>query len=204
MIKVNILGKAEGFKLPTVLGLDLNRLSLRGYLAVIIMWYVADYAVFETWNGEVSAMKEKNLMLQNEVNQLNATITKNAGIKSQIEEFKAQLERLKNRSEQVDKIFQSKSNPFRVLERLARNIPEDAWFDTIKFTEDKKVIIEGAAISHRSIGALITVANESSYFGKSLYIKDTSTVEEDYAGGKRRVEKFVIEGNIVSFDPWGN
>ncbi len=204
MIKVNILGKAEGFKLPTVLGMDLTALSIRGFIAVIILWYVADYAVFSTWNNEVSQVREKNASVQNEINQVDDTIKKNAGIKAQIEEFKAQFERLKNRREQVDKIFQARSNPYRVLERLARNIPEDAWFESIRFTEDKKVILEGAAISHRSIGNLMTVANESSYFGKSLYIKDTSTVEEDYGGSKRRVEKFVIEGNVVSFDPWGN
>lgn len=204
MIKVNILGKAEGFKLPTVVGIDFSQLSIRGFISVILLWYVADYAVFETWNAEIFQLQEKNRMVQDNINQVQDTISKNAGIKAQIEEFKAQFERLKNRREQVDKIFQTRSNPYRVLERLARNIPDDAWFDSIKFTEDKKVILEGAAISHRSIGNLITVANESSYFGKSLYIKDTSTVEEDYGNTKRRVEKFVIEGNVVSFDPWGN
>ena len=64
-------------------------------------------------------------------------------------------------TEDFTQIVNLRSNPRKLLERLARNTPTDLWFEYLKIDGDKKIQILGSAFSYKDIGDFIISANES-------------------------------------------
>ena len=72
----------------------------------------------------------------------------------------------------------------------------------LEIKNDNKINLFGQSTSYKSIGNFITSTNESAFFGRSLNLTDSKTVEDATQGKGKRVENFSIAGNITSFDPW--
>ena len=92
-----------------------------------------------------------------------------------------------------------RSNPRKLLERLARNTPTDLWFEYLKIDEKRKILISGSAFSYKDIGDFIISANESQFFGKTLSLTDSTTKKEKIQGTTINVEKYKVEGQIQKF-----
>jgi hypothetical protein len=201
MIEINLLEQKKPFKMPIVLGVDLAQINYKALLIAIIISYVPDYTLTPVWEEEIAGLNNRIAGLNQELAKVQADIKGNEKIKQQLELFNAQVEKLKERSEQVKKIIDTRTNPRKILERVARNIPDEMWINEIAIAADRKVQIDGMSTSIKDIGNFITSANESSFFGKSLTIQDTAPADDpDYPG--RRIEKFKISGLVEAYDPW--
>ena len=133
---------------------------------------------------------------------LRREIKKNENIKGQLLAFNEQIERLKTRSEQVNKIIKSKTNPRFVLEKIARTTPENVWFDSLVINDENAITITGATDSYTSIGEFIANLNDSPYFERSIQLTSSNTEEENLSGNVYRVEKFIIGGDVKVYDPF--
>ena len=130
---------------------------------------------------------------------LKRVIRKNSKAKLELEAFNKQVEILKERKNYVPQIVNLRSNPRKLLERLARNTPTDLWFEYLKIDGDRNIQILGSAFSYKDIGDFIISANESQFFGKTLSLTDSSTKKEKIQGTAINVEKYKIEGKIQNF-----
>jgi len=175
-----------------------------------VNWIVVGIAVFaylggewyldDMWDKEKKAKEEEQTTLITELNKLKSNIKKNQNVKDMIIALNKQKEVLKLRSGQIEEIRQLKINPQRILERIARDIPESVWLSSITLAPDKTVTIQGEAIEYKSIGDFMAKLNESKFFDRSLKLKDSSSVDIKVNELTRRVQKFAIAGNISTYD----
>lgn len=203
MIEINLVEKKNKFKAPVVLGIDLGKLPWKGIaitylIATFPHGYIQDY-----FNAELKKDEEEITKLNQEFRKLRTELKKNGNIKEQLDAFNKQIEKLKTRSEQVDKIIKAKTNPRFILEKMARTTPEDMWFDRLAIDDENKITIEGASDSYTSIGDFIVNLNDSPFFGRSLQLTDSKTEEEKTSGTLSvRKEVFKIEGKVEVYNPF--
>jgi hypothetical protein len=190
MIEINLLEQKKQFKMPSVLGIDFSTVNIK------MLIFLENY------------YKSENIKLDEELKAENVTLKKlrkdlkgNEKIKDQLLAFSRQVEKLKKRSEQVDRIIKQKTNPKKILEKIARSVPEDLWFTKMSIGEDKSFVIEGGANSYKSIGNFISVANNAVFFGSSLSMADSKTETEKVGTRENRIETFTIKGKVLTFDP---
>jgi|GEM_PF-603497 len=204
MIEINLLEKKKAFKAPVVLGIDFAKLPWK---AIIISSLFAKYPVdfAKDYFKELQAEKNKvALDLNNELKKLQVDLRKNQNIKDQLMAFNRQIERLKQRSEQVDKIIKEKTNPRYLLEKVARSAPDDLWLNLLQITDQNEVIINGGAETYRSIGEFLVDVNQSIFFGRTLKLAESKTEEEKFQGVDFRVEQFEIKGEVKLYNPFKN
>ena len=131
---------------------------------------------------------------------LRLKIEKDANIKVQVDAFKDQVSKLELRSKQVDEIMKNRTNPKKVLEKIARSIPEDVWFDSMEINDKNEMVITGGANTSRSIGEFITNINDSPYFGGTIVPRlqeNRKSLSEDIGSS---FEYFELFGKIVNYD----
>ena len=136
---------------------------------------------------------------------LRATISKSVNLEQKLEAFNEQIERLKQRSIQVEKIINEKTNPLKLLEKVARSIPEDMWLVHLKITEENKITFAGFSMDYKSIGVFIEAANETHFFDKSLILSDKDEDARalvENAEDSENFEKFYIKGIVKTYDPF--
>ena len=201
MIEINLLEQKKQFKMPSVLGLDLTQLNLKMLGFAIVFAYIPEIFLidyFDDQNKELDVVIEaKGKIITKYAKELRGS----KEIQKKLKAFNQQVKKLKERSALVDKIFAQKTNPKRVLEKIARSVPEDLWFNTLIINEDKSVEIKGAANSYKSIGNFISLANDSAFFSSTLMMADSKTATEKIGVRETRVETFEIKGKVLTFDP---
>jgi Tfp pilus assembly protein PilN len=202
MIEINLIEKKKGFKAPVIIGIDFAKLPYVRIGFMAILYYFGVPEIVSRWEEERAIFNERANKIQKELKAVENDLAKYKNIKSQLMAFNKQIEKLKLRSKQVDQIIQEKTNPKLLLEKIARSVPEDVWFDTMKISSKKEIEITGGSESYTSIGQFIVEANESPYFGKSLQLADTKTAMEKVQGVEVRIETFKINGRIDIFDPF--
>lgn len=200
MIELNLLEKKQPLKLPTVLGVDLNTVNLKLIGLALVIYYVPGmlfdsysqdkYSEVETALNDISAQNNK---LKNEIG-------KDTNVKSQLEAYKIQEGKLKNRSAQVDEILKNRTNPKKVLEKIARSIPEDLWFNEMLINEKNEITISGGSYSPRAIGEFITSVNDSPYFGGSITPAKQENKQDNLDGIQSNYEFFELKGKIINYD----
>ncbi len=202
MIEINLLEKKKGFKAPVVLGIDIAKLPWK---SIIVSYLIATYPMDflrEQFKGIQAEKSGEVVALRNRLSKLKRELRGNRTIKDQLQAFNKQIEKLKSRTAQVDKIIKLKTNPRYLLEHIARSTPEDLWFDELIFNDRNDITIKGASESYKSIGIFIAKANDSAFFGKTLQLKDSKTKEVIEKGVTLRQENFTIEGKVKVFDPF--
>ena len=168
MIKINLLEEKKPFKMPVILGVDFSQINLRLVAAAIIISYLPETFIYPDWEEE-RKKEEVNLKgLNKSLRRLKRVIRKNSKAKLELEAFNKQVETLKERKNYVTQIVNLRSNPRKLLERLARNTPTDLWFEYLKIDGNRNIQILGSAFSYKDIGDFIISANESQFFGKTL------------------------------------
>lgn len=201
MIEINLLEQKKQFKMPSVLGIDFSAINIKMLAFAIAFAYVPEIVIvnhFETENKLIDEeLKKENKTLK----KLREDLKGNGKIKDQLQAFSRQIVKLKKRSEQVDRIIKQKTNPKKILEKIARSTPEELWFTNLAIGEDKSFLIEGGANSYKSIGNFISVANNAVFFGASLTMADSKTKTEKIGTRESRIETFTIKGTILTFDP---
>ena len=199
MIKINLLEQKKPFKMPVILGVDLSNLNLRLVAAALIVSFFPETFIYPDWEEERNKEEAKVKNFNKRLRKLRKIIRKNSKAKLELEAFNKQVEILKERKSYVTQIVNLRSNPKKLLERLARNTPSDLWFEYLSISSDRKIVISGSAFSYKDIGDFIISANESQFFAKSLSLTDSSTRKEKIQGTEINLEKYKIEGNIQNF-----
>ena len=200
MIELNLLERKQPIRLPSVLGMDLNDLNFKMLFIALIIYYVPDFVFHQKYDSQLEN-EQKNLEQTNtEVTKINSELEKNKNVKEQLEAYTNQVVKLKARSAQVDEILKIRTNPKKILEKIARSIPEDLWFDQLKISENKDILINGGAYTPRSIGEFITVMNDSPFFGNSITPAKQETKQENLDGSLMSFEIFELKGKIKNYD----
>ncbi len=203
MIEVNLIKQKEPFKVPIILGMDLNAINWKAIGVVFLISFAPDWFLKPSFNSQKSDVQASIDAKSAELNKLRKENSQYKDIDKQLEAFNRRVDELKNKSSQVEKIVKSKTNPKKLLEFLSKETPRDMWFNVIKINPDNTIKIEGGSISYKSIGAFLSASNSSSYFKDSLNLTSSNTTEEKTPeGGVVMVESFVIDGRVVSFDPF--
>lgn len=200
MIELNLVEKKEPFKLPIVLGVDLNELNLALLFIALLIWYIPQFALDSfvegkntEYNQEIDVLKDRNQKLLKEID-------KNGQIKEMLKAYKDQVEKLEARSKQVEEVLRLRTNPKKVLEKIARSIPDDVWFSELKITKDSDVYIYGGTYNNRSLGEFITIVNDSPYFAGSLTPVKQEVRNEVLDNILSTFDYFELRGKIKSFD----
>ncbi len=200
MIELNLLEKKEPFKLPVMLGVDLNNLNIKMIGVAMFIYYVPEIFVRNNFEEKIKSEEAALEKITKDNSRLTKEVGKNANIKIQLEAYNNQVEKLKVRSAQVDEILKIRTNPKKILEKIARSIPDDLWFDQLKINETKEVTIIGGSYSPRSIGEFINVINDSPYFGSSITPVKQENKQENLDGQTTSFESFELKGKIKNYD----
>ena len=199
MIKINLIEQKKPFKMPIVLGVDLSIMNLRLIIAAIVVSYMPEIFLYPDWQEQRANKESKIKSLNVRLRKIKRKIRKNSKAKLELEAFNLQVEKLKKRRNYVTQIVNLRSNPKKLLERLARDTPTDLWFEYLSIDRAKKIIISGSAFSYKDIGDFIISANESQFFGKTLSLTDSETKKENIQGSLINLEKYKIEGQVQKF-----
>ena len=201
MIEINLLEQKKQFKMPSVLGMDLTQLNIKMLGFAIVFAYIPEIFLVDYFDDQ---NKELDIIIEakgKRITKYTKELSGSKEIQKKLKAFNQQVKKLKERSALVDKIFAQKTNPKRVLEKIARSVPEDLWFNTLVINEDKSLEIKGAANSYKSIGNFISLANDSAFFSSTLMMADSKTATEKVGVRETRVETFEIKGKVLTFDP---
>ena len=147
MIELNLIQQKKPFRLPVVLGIDLAVVNIKAVVLVIILYKFSFAYLTSEWKKQYEREEIQVRKLSKQLANLKKETRGNESIKAMLDAFDKQVEGLKERTAQGEKVINMKNNPKMLLERLARDVPEDAWFEDIKITLDNKITIK------KSIGA---------------------------------------------------
>jgi hypothetical protein len=200
MIELNLLEKKKPLVLPSVLGIDLNTLNLKMLGVAIIVYYLPGPIINFMYEDKIVAV-EAEIAQSTEINKkLTQSISKNEDVKTQVQVYKEQVVRLQQRSTQVDEILKSRTNPKKVLEKIARSIPEDVWFESLIINDKHEIAIQGGAFNPRAIGDFINNINDSPYFGGSIVPSIQENRNEVMEGVTTPYEYFELKGKVLNYD----
>lgn len=199
MIEINLLEKKKPFRFPIILGIDLNEVKIKPLVIAYIIQILIDS------NGSM-IIGEQDQAILDQINQKNQELRshkeflqKNANLADLVLGFEKQIDRLKEREKQVKTVIDLKTNPKNIISSISKIIPEDMWVDNLTIEGTGEIKILGGSISYRSVGEFITRANELEFFGGSILIRNSVTEEEMINGTSLRVQKYTLEGKIVSY-----
>ncbi len=206
MIELNLLERKAPVKLPTVLGVDLNSLNFKLIGIALVIFFVPEAYLSGVWEEKIEVMKQEIVKVKKEEEEVNKELGDKGSIKAQLEAYNNQVEKLKERSAQVDNILKEKTNPRSILEKVARSLSDEIWFDRLSINAGNEMIIQGGAYSgagiasYRVIGQFVNLLNESPYFNGSVTIATQSLADEQIDGIKLKYDKFEIRAKIKNFD----
>ncbi|MBC7429269.1 MAG: PilN domain-containing protein [Bacteriovorax sp.] len=200
MIELNLLDKKQPLVLPTVLGVDLNTINIKMLIVSIVIYYMPDIAVHQLFSEKTVVANESLTLLTSQNNKLRNEISKDSNIKALVDAYKLQVRKLQTRSTQVDAIFKNRTNPKKILEKIARSIPEDLWFDVMTINDKNEIQINGGSYSPRAIGEFITTINDSPYFSGSITPAKQENKKENLDGIPTSFERFELRGKITNYD----
>ena len=200
MIELNLLEKKNPIRLPSIMGLDLTAINFKMIGISIFIFYVPEIFIHSHFDGEVKDQEEILSKTSTASEKAKKEIGKKSDLKSQLDAYNLQVEKLKSRSAQVDEILKIRTNPKKILEKVAKSIPEDLWFDQFKISENQDVLIIGGATSPRSIGEFITVINDSPFFGNSISPVKQENKQENRNGEIENFEYFELKGKVKNYE----
>lgn len=201
MIKINLLEKKKISNAPIVLGIDLGKVNLKLVGLSIVMLYVPDLFVYPMFDAETQKVQEQIAEAQKKLDAVNLELKGSEALQAELNAYNEQIEKLKQRTSQIEQILKIRTNPKKLLEKLARSTPEDLWFEALSISGEKALQIKGASTSYKSIGSFIVTAKESPFFSE-LTLSDSKTREDNQQGKVERVEEFVIDGKVSTYDPY--
>lgn len=201
MIEVNLLEQKKQFKMPLVLGIDFSQVNVKMLMFAILFAYIPEIFIDNYFKDTIAEL-DKEISVENKIfKKIKRELRGSKQVQKKLKAFNQQIKKLKDRSVLVDRIFKEKTNPKKVLEKIARSVPKDLWFEALTISEDRSFSIKGGANSYKSIGNFISIANDSVYFSSTLQMKDSKTVTEKNGSREIRIETFEIKGKILTFSP---
>ena len=198
MIEINLLQQKKQ-KSPGIFGIELTHLPIKKILAAFLLYLIVDYMAEEYTREELKKREDYVAKMRQESLEVSKEMRKNQKMKEELEQFNQQIEGIRKKSVLVDELIKKVANPKEILERLARNMNEDVWFDELMLNDKRELQISGEALAYKSIGDFLKLANASLFFGKSLRLTTSSTKFDKETN--KRLEAFVITGKVSTYKP---
>lgn len=197
MIELNLIEKKNANVLPQFAGIDLNALNIKLVFIAILILYLPEIIMRSVLDDQVNQEMEVLQKTKNRITEIQNEITKNKNTKNMISVYNEQVDKLRERSKQVEEILKQRTNPQKILEKIARSMSPDVWIESLVILPSRELIISGGAYTPRSVGDLITQLNDSPFFAGTIVPTNqvSKTVE-----GEGQFEHFELKGNIKNFD----
>lgn len=206
MIELNLLERKAPLKLPSILGVDLNTLNFKFLFIAVIIYYIPGMYLESYLSKDIEELNVQIATISTQEQQLSSELGTKGDIRAQLDAYNNQVEKLKARSVSVDNILKERTNPRSVLEKIARSMSDEIWFDTLSINENKELSIVGGAYtpqgvaSYRVIGQFVNLLNDSPFFNGTVTISSQNQIEEDIDGVKLAYDKFEVKAQIKKFD----
>ena len=200
MIELNLLEKKQPFIIPTILGIDFNVINFKMLGIAVVIYYMPSFVVGQMLDTKIEESEAILAQLSSQNSKIQNEISKDSDIKAQVEAYKIQVNKLQSRSAQVDEILKTRTNPKKILEKIARSTPEDVWFNEMSINDKNEISIVGVSYSPRAVGEFITTINDSPYFGGSITPAKQENKKENIDGVMSNVEQFELKGKVINFD----
>lgn len=200
MIELNLLERKEVKKLPIVLGVDLNKINIPLVVGTIIFYYFSS-SYFVTYYEELVAAEEASAAGVKQMNaKIEAEIKSKEGAKKDLEAYSEQIQKAKLRSLQIEEILKTRTNPKKILEVIARTIPDDVSFESLTIDPNDVISIQGESFDARAIGDFISAVNDTPYFGGSITPTSQVNSQVNVGGALLRIDTFTLQGTIKNYD----
>jgi Tfp pilus assembly protein PilN len=200
MIKINLVAPRKVKAQGALTGINFAMIKWKWAVSFLVVYLASSYYMAQDWESKKQAVNQEMSGYDTQIKKLDKEIASNKDVKEMLKMFEDQVEKLRSRADTVQEIIKAKINPEKVLERLARDIPEDVWLNEMVINPDKTISMKGAALTYKDIGEFLVRANESRFFNKSLQLKNSSTEEVSVRSYKRRVEQFEVSGLVSTFE----
>ncbi|MBF0311793.1 MAG: PilN domain-containing protein [Oligoflexia bacterium] len=197
MIEVNLLGDKKSYKLPTLLGIDLSLLPIKGILIVYGFSFLLPVLV-DYYANKNKILRNNVMALNEEIAKANEEGKKLDFLKEEVEKIETQEQRLNEKLNVVKKILKIKKNPLNIMLFIARKVNEDLWITSFAIENDI-LSISGESLSYKSVGDFINDLKNSIFFENGVVKLDESNTKVDELSS-RRVESFKISAKIVRYE----
>lgn len=198
MIEINLAKKKQEINFA---GVDLTKLNYKLIIIAIVIKMFGPGTIEDQFTEKKKGLNNQITAVKNKIKEIKKEEKRLKDLKDQIEAFKEKTKELEKRSIQVEKILKIKTNPNKLLEKVARSLPEDVWMKTIGI-KNKRLTLIGLSVSYQSIGVLIEKLRESPFFDERLKESSQKNIERQLDGEKVRLLEFTISGPIVRYNPF--
>jgi len=192
MIKINLIQKRKSVKIPSVF----HGVSFKVILIAVALLYIPDFFLKTGWPDEIVENQKKLKSLKSKLIKLKLKSREQKDLQKKIAAYTKKENDLKNRLEVVKQIIEERRNPMEILHYISKNIPDELWVRHIGFSGND-FNLKGESTTYKGIGLFMKNLKKSIFFGNSIRLKDTKTVENKIEG--ERTEYFEIIGTIERF-----
>lgn len=197
MIEINLIPRKKTSPPLQFMGVDIKELNLVHLGLVVALYHFGADHLREQWKNEKLIINAQVEDIRNVEKKKREQLKSYDGIKSQIEAFQVQEQKLYTRLDTVKELIKIKKNPLSILMYISNNAPSNLWLNELSMDADV-LTIKGSTNSYNSISQFLDKLKGSTYFADSLNLNSTATVEDKASGG--RVEVFEISTKVARYE----
>ena len=201
MIKINLIEPRKQ-QAQISSSVDLSVINTKMLLLSSFVLFIVYFINPSVWQWQIN---EANTEIAHLGRQLASIKEKSAGskeTKKSLQSYQDKIPELQKLSAAVDELTSTVINPLKILEMIARSIPNDVWFKMLEITQERDIRINGLSNSYKSIGDFIGNINDTPFFNQSLNLANPKTLTQQHGTETIRLEEFSIEGPIRTYDPF--
>ena len=205
MIELNLLERKAKVRLPVIAGFDLNFVNIPMVIIAFLITFASSY-YYTSYYEEIIAKEEAiGTGIKDQTAKIDAEIKSKEAKKRELEAYFEQVQKARIRSLQIDEIIKTRTNPKKILEVIARTIPDEVSFDSLEIERNDEITISGNSYDPRSIGEFIAAVNDTPYFGGSISpTAQNSALEDNGTGVMAKIDSFTLHGKIKNYDMRSN
>jgi Tfp pilus assembly protein PilN len=197
MIEINLVPGKKDFRLPEIMGIDLNHFNLK-MLAIFVLIHLLTVPIGkDLLEGN---LQKQRLLEEDKNKKLEQAITDGKAskeVQDKVDLLNQQEKKLKGKLDVVKQILKIKKNPLGIMLFITKNIPQDLWLTKLEIDSDN-LEIEGGSTSYKGIGIFIDSLQGAIFFGSSVKLLDSKTTSDEKTG--RRTEVFKIGAQISRYE----
>jgi Tfp pilus assembly protein PilN len=204
VIELNLLERKQSLKIPVIMGIDIKKISLPKMIIAILIYNIAPYYLVQYYQNALKDEEVVTEKLRKQNSKLELDIKSRGDGKKELESYTEQIQKSKLRSTQIDEILKTRSNPKKIMEVIARSIPEEVSFDNLNIDMDDNINISGESLDSRSVGNFISAINDTPYFGGSIVPIKQENKQSTVNGVVTSIDGFELKGKIKNYDMRSN
>ena len=202
MIKINLISQNKKTFNVSTSTVDLSCINKKMLLLGVLLLLLSEYVGPMVWQWRINDANSEIEVLNRQLASIKEKSKENKDIEKSLEEYQKQIPELEKISSTVENLTSTITNPKKILEMIAKNIPDGLWFKRLEINHDNKIYIEGLSNSYKTVGDFIGNINNTPFFNQSLNLAETKTLTHQNGSQIIRLESFTLEGLIKTYDPF--